>query len=217
MAFKQLIDKKINEFKLIDTIYTHNNYVNKQNCDYLINFYEKYANFALPESSTKFVDGKTYNHQDTFKCVNISELYKSNKEHDEINIAYNFTMQLIGALCINYVSYMKSNFDKNFPSNMYRYTDNIRILKYGEHSNIEDHLDISDRNENNLIQVRGSCTINLNDDYEGGDFRFFGSRYKIKLKQGDGLFFPAEPTMIHGTDSVIKGTRYSLNCFVGIP
>ena len=45
-------------------------------------------------------------------------------------------------------------------------TDNIRILEYAEGTQIKDHSDMTK-------QIRGALTINLNEDYEGGDFRFF--------------------------------------------
>jgi hypothetical protein len=214
MAIKHLIDKSLENFKVYDLIYTQEEIMLIKNCDYLISFYEKYKDFAMVEGSTKFVNEKIYDKDDNFKCVNISLLKNANPDHKEIDIAFNFCLKSISSLAINYVQYMKKNFNKNYPPNYFELTNNIRILKYNVGENIEDHLDIG--NMQRGIQNLGSCTINLNNDYEGGSFRFFSSKYKIDLGKGEGLFFPAEPTMLHGTDPVTKGSRYSLNCFLGI-
>jgi len=57
-------------------------------------------------------------------------------------------------------------------------------------------------------------SINLKDDYEGGEFRFFDGQIKEVFKTGDAMLFPAEPIWIHGTEPITKGTRYSINCFL---
>ena len=72
---------------------------------------------------------------------------------------------------------------------------------------IKDHVDVDD-------SIRASCTLNLNQDYEGGEFRFFDGRIKHSFETGDAMIFPAEPIWIHGTEPVTKGVRYSINCFL---
>ena len=61
---------------------------------------------------------------------------------------------------------------------------------------------------------RAACTINLNEDYEGGEFSFFSGKELYTFKTGDSIIFPAEPIFIHGTKKIKKGTRYSINCFL---
>ena len=55
-----------------------------------------------------------------------------------------------------------------------------------------------------------SCSILLNDDYEGGEFSFFGGDLKIKSKAGSAIVFPSNFMFPHGVMPVIKGTRYSI-------
>ena len=88
-----------------------------------------------------------------------------------------------------------------------KYPDNIRILKYEKGQCIKDHTDVGH-------DTRGSCTLNLNENYEGGEFRFFDGQIKESFKTGDAMLFPAEPIWIHGTEPVTKGSRYSINCFL---
>jgi len=107
----------------------------------------------------------------------------------------------------NYSFYMQREicptFDMNFMSNSF----NVRILKYEKGQYIKDHSDVGG-------SIRASCTLNLNQDYEGGEFRFFNGQEKISFKTGDAMLFPAEPIWIHGTEPVTKGVRYSINCFL---
>ena len=52
----------------------------------------------------------------------------------------------------------------------------------------------------------------LNSDYEGGKFYFPFQDYKVKLKQGDAIVFPAAHTHPHQVSSPKNGTvRYTIN------
>ena len=55
-----------------------------------------------------------------------------------------------------------------------------------------------------------SCTICLNDDYEGGEFAFFDRKIKMKLNKGDILMFPSGFMYPHEVMPVIKGNRYNI-------
>ena len=57
-----------------------------------------------------------------------------------------------------------------------------------------------------------SIIIALNSDYEGGIFNFPLQNYKVKLKQGDAIVFPATYTHPHEVSSPENGTlRYTIN------
>lgn len=55
-----------------------------------------------------------------------------------------------------------------------------------------------------------SCTICLNDDYDGGEFAFFDREIKYKLKKGSILLFPSNFMYPHEVMPVTSGTRYSI-------
>lgn len=87
----------------------------------------------------------------------------------------------------------------------------VDILKYSENGKYEIHTD------HDSTQVRGvTAIINLNDEYEGGNFVFFDPMKKgevvktIELKKGSVLFFPSNFLYPHSIQPVTKGTRYSL-------
>ena len=102
---------------------------------------------------------------------------------------------------------MQKKFCPTFSDMLICNSHNIRILKYEKGSSIKDHTDVANT-------IRASCTLNLNEDYEGGEFRFFDGQIKETFKTGDAMIFPAEPIWIHGTEPITKGVRYAINCFL---
>ena len=60
-----------------------------------------------------------------------------------------------------------------------------------------------------------SLIIALNGDYEGGEFHFPFQDYKVKLKQGDAIIFPAAHTHPHEVSSPENNTlRYTINTWI---
>lgn len=55
-----------------------------------------------------------------------------------------------------------------------------------------------------------SCSFALNDNFEGGEFAFFGRRFKYNLKKGSAIMFPSNFMYPHEVMPVTKGTRYSI-------
>jgi predicted 2-oxoglutarate/Fe(II)-dependent dioxygenase YbiX len=61
-----------------------------------------------------------------------------------------------------------------------------------------------------------SIIVNLNEDYEGGDFVFFNPFNKeeiihsVSLKKGNVLMFPSNFLYPHSVKPITKGTRYSI-------
>jgi predicted 2-oxoglutarate/Fe(II)-dependent dioxygenase YbiX len=177
----------------------------KNKCDLLINLFEKNVELCDQEQSLKYLeDQKKHMHIDNFKCLNLHTHRNKNKELEE---GFQICSQYIQGMILNYINYLKIKFSKSIDAKFISTTNNIRILRYEVGNEIKDHLDM------NLV-TRGSCTINLNEEYEGGEFTFFSRKHEEILKTGDGMIFPAEHIWVHGTKPVIKGVRYSVNCFL---
>ena len=142
--------------------------------------------------------------QDNFTCLNLTELSAVDNNFTEpLNVAKKYLFIMIK----NYTFYLQNNVSSNFDDKLISNSSNIRILKYDVGQHIKDHSDVDGT-------IRASCTLNLNEDYEGGEFRFFNGRIKESFKTGDAMIFPAEPIWIHGTEPITKGARYSINCFL---
>ena len=191
-------DAKISDLKFhIDGL------VPKDLCEYFINFYENNINYAHTESSYKYKTKKF--EKDNFKCLNLSLVYLKNKKYKKpLELAKTY----ISIMITNYVLHIQKNICPTFNSRLISKSNNIRIIKYEKEECIKDHCDVGGT-------IRASCTLNLNEDYEGGEFRFFDGKIKHSFKTGDAIIFPAEPIWIHGTESIKKGVRYSINCFLG--
>ena len=190
-------------YKISDLKYRINGLVPVNVCQKIINIFEKYPELNGQESSYKFKTGKE--EKDNYECLNLSTIQNPNKD---ILYALNEAKKYISIMIANYVLYIKTKkISPTFNDRLISYSSNIRILKYEAGQSIKDHSDIAGT-------IRASCTLNLNEDYEGGEFRFFDGQIKEVFKTGDAMLFPAEPIWIHGTELVTKGTRYSINCFL---
>ena len=189
--------------KISDLKYRINGLIPKNICQQIIKIFEKYPEFHQHETSYKFKTKKT--EEDNFTCLNLSKKENHNKD---ILYALNEAKKYISIMIANYVLYIKTKkISPTFNDIFINGSANIRILKYEKGQHIKDHTDVG-------VLERASCTLNLNEDYESGEFRFFGGQIKEKFKTGDGMIFPAEPIWIHGTEPITKGTRYAINCFL---
>ena len=120
---------------------------------------------------------------------------------------FNLILKYLKIVLVNHAMYVRNNLCPTYENTFMTHTDNIRIIKYDVGQLIKDHSDVTQN-------IRGSLTINLNDDYEGGEFRFFGGQVKVSLSTGEAMLFPGEPLWIHGTEPITKGARYAINCFL---
>jgi len=79
------------------------------------------------------------------------------------------------------------------------------LLKYTEGKGYTQHID-------NFTEIPRtvSCSMLLNNDFQGADFCFFDGKYVVKPTLGSALFFPSTFFYPHQVNPVINGTRYSI-------
>lgn len=104
--------------------------------------------------------------------------------------------------CVSKVVNKYSNIHQYF---MIETDTGFNLLKYDEGGFYTQHVD-SYKNEQRSI----SCSLQLNDDYEGGEFSFFDRKLKYKSKKGSAIIFPSNFMYPHEIMPIIKGTRYSI-------
>jgi len=189
------------DHKIIDLKFHLKGLINQDVCSELINFFEDNKHMAGSESSYKYPANKIQKDNCTF--LNISEL----RGRPEFVNPYNTILKYLRIVLTQYEIYVREKLCFTYKNTFMTNTNNIRIIKYNVGEQIKDHSDVTET-------TRGSLTINLNDDYEGGEFRFFGGQVKVNLSAGEAMLFPAEPVWIHGTEPVTKGARYAINCFL---
>ncbi len=55
-----------------------------------------------------------------------------------------------------------------------------------------------------------SCSLILNDNYDGGDFVFFDEEYLIEKKKGSIIMFPSNFCFPHAVTPVSNGDRHAI-------
>jgi len=162
-------------------IHIFKNFLEYEFCDSIVNFYKK---------TYEWNDANTFSSEQVRKCkvLNITE---SNEYFD--NILFTKLNKLTIDLFKIY-PYLEIKSDTGY-----------EILKYEEGDFYKTHTDSS----MNIVRTI-SCSINLNDDYSGGEFYFTDLDYKIKLKKGSLLLFPSNYLYSHQIKKINKGTRYSI-------
>ena len=188
--------------KITDLKFHIDKLVPKDICKYFINFYEQNSDQAFLEESYKYQTKQQ--EEDNFKCINLTLHYLNDKKFKE---PLELAKKYINIMITNYVLHIQKNICPTFDARLISQSHNVRILKYEKGQCIKDHSDVEGTN-------RASCTLNLNEDYQGGEFRFFDGQIKHRFKTGDSMIFPADPIWIHGTEPIKKGTRYAINCFL---
>ena len=193
------------DHKIVDQKYHLKGLINPDVCNKLIKFYEDNKNLSSPEGSHKFNENAQKNKREVDNCsfLNLSK----NTHRKDFEETFNLILKYLKIVLVNHAMYVRKNLCPTYENIFMTHTDNIRIIKYDVGQLIKDHSDVAEN-------IRGSLTINLNDDYEGGEFRFFGGQVKVSLSAGEAMLFPGEPLWIHGTEPVTKGARYSINCFL---
>ena len=92
----------------------------------------------------------------------------------------------------------------------------VQLTRYNKGDYYDFHSDGNGVTETEDGRVRKlSMTIILNDDYEGGEFEFFGDKDKPKNGIGTVIVFPSY--FVHRVNPVTKGIRYSLVAWFGGP
>lgn len=173
------------------------NFLTHEECDKLIDeFEQRNQEYILEES----IDYKTNKYRESsFKVVSL------NPHTSNFNLVKNKTKLAIDKW-INYLDQPQFFFTKALKSKL-NFSHNYRIMKYETGAEIHPHSDHDPG-------TYGSISFNLNDSYEGGEFRFFNGNYTISLGKGDALIFPADYFWVHEVTPVTKGERYSINSFL---
>ena len=181
---------------LTDLIFTVDDLLTDEECDFIIEDFGKnqiYKERCFESNSTEV----------RYSTVDITSLTPNT---EVFNLVHAATDHLI----YEYSQYLKK-YDFMWLDGMMgnlTHSHNYRLMKYSEGQSIHDHVDKSE-------DIYGSATLSLNDRYEGGQFRFFKGKHKIRTKKRQGMIWPAENYFVHGVASITKGTRWSVNSFLG--
>jgi PKHD-type hydroxylase len=119
------------------------------------------------------------------------------------DVCWEEKMSVIGCIARSYIWSANFESDWNFDlSGM----EQIQMTRYGEGGHYSWHFDSKEIPETKFIR-KLSCSILLNDDFEGGEFEFEDCADKILTKAGSIIVFPS--FLKHRVKPVLSGTRYS--------
>jgi len=96
-------------------------------------------------------------------------------------------------------------YNDKFPNCRIEEDSGYELLRYSEGCFYTQHVDSFKARPRAV-----SCSVILNDDFEGGEFAFFDRELKYKLEKGDAIMFPSNFMYPHEIMPVTKGTRYSI-------
>ena len=173
------------------------NFLTHEECDMLINEFEQRKDEATLESSNNYKTSKI--ELSNYKVIHLHPgTYNFNFIKEKTKLAV--------SSWIDYLDQPKYFFTDLLKEKL-KFSHNYRIMKYETGSEIHPHSDHDPF-------TYGSISFNLNDNYEGGEFKFFNGNYTIPLSKGDALIFPADYFWVHEVTKVTKGERYSINSFI---
>jgi hypothetical protein len=182
--------------KFTDLILHVPNFLTPDQCSFLIEEYEKRHVESIlehcPEANTDIDTYSTYERvvltpgTEAFDLVHTSTEKMINRYLDYLDTFNAFHVGIRKSMMF---------------SHMYR------LLKYPTGTKIHQHVDHD-------AYIYGSCTFNLNNNYEGGDFVWFKGQHRIKLGLGDAVIWPADFFWVHEVEEITKGQRYSTNSFL---
>jgi len=147
---------------------------------------------------------------DTEKIRKVKGFNVSSEPYNNINnkditkqVLFNFIKQALQIALLNYTV--------RFRECVYKDIYQTDFLIYDVNGKYEIHVDDCPETTRRL-----SIIVNLNEDYEGGDFIFFNPSnnkdiiHRESLKKGTILIFPSNFLYPHSIEPITKGTRYSL-------
>ena len=119
--------------------------------------------------------------------------------------------------------------DKKFDNDIYNSVGKILTLYEKDHSHFSTGLTTEDTGYEHLIYIGAqggeykehtahgditprvlTCSFILNDNYDGGDFVFFGGKYKVPPKAGSAVVFPSNFCFPHAVTPVTNGDRHAV-------
>lgn len=102
-----------------------------------------------------------------------------------------------------------SEYIKEFPKlgTFVNADEGYTMMRYNVGEKVANHIDVGSADHRVL-----SCSIQLNDGFKGGRWKFWGKELK-GVEKGDVVIFPSNFCFEHEITEVTKGTRYSILTF----
>ena len=179
--------------KLEDFVQVFDNVLSPENCNLILDEYKNSSEWL----DTRTGDGEVS--KDTRNCTEIS----ISSQHI---LEQNFDVRKnLDDAVFESVRNVITNYNNLIPTFRIDIDTGYQLLRYKEGEFYIQHTDSFKEQQRSL-----SCSIQLNEDYEGGEFALFDREMMIRTKPGSVIVFPSNFMYPHEIMPVIKGTRYSI-------
>ena len=188
---------KVFMINLKDFIFTVDEILTDEECDFII---EEFSKCKVGKEHCFESNSSEIRHS----TVDMTSLVPNTEAFDLVHNKTNYLIQEYS----QYIKELDFIWIEGMIANL-AFSHNYRLMKYSEGQSIHDHVD-------KTIFCFGSATLSLNDNYEGGLFRFFKGKHEVRTKKRQGMIFPAETYFVHGVAPITRGIRWSVNSFLGV-
>ena len=179
--------------KLEDFIQVFDDVISSKNCNLILKEYQNSSEWA----DALIEDGEVS--KGTRNCTQIS-ISSQNILQQNFDVRKN-----LDDVVFESVKKVIGNYTNLIPSFKIDIDTGYQLLRYKEGEFYVQHTDSFKGQQRSL-----SCSFQLNDDYEGGEFALFDREIMIRTKPGSAIVFPSNFMYPHEIMPVIKGTRYSI-------
>lgn len=179
--------------KLEDFLQVFDNVLSPENCNLILNEYKNSSEWL----DTYTGDGKVSKHTRNCMEISISQDFIINQNLD--------VRKNLDNLVFESVRNIISNYNDIVPTFRIDIDTGYQLLRYNEGEFYIQHTDSFKEQQRSL-----SCSIQLNEDYDGGEFALFDREIMIRTKPGSAVVFPSNFMYPHEIMPVSKGTRYSI-------
>lgn len=163
-------------------------------CDEIINEYKNSGEWEEAQIADKVKINKM--------TRNCDVLSMSAKNVIDLNVV---TRSELDRKVFDIVSDCISEYIFKFPYCRIAQDTGYQLLRYKKGSFYTEHTDSFTESFRTV-----SCSLLLNDNFEGGEFAFFEGTKVYKLSKGDVIMFPSNFMFPHEVKKVNLGTRYSI-------
>ncbi len=132
---------------------------------------------------------------------NVKGAFLSNIE----NINSNPKFKEIDDIIFECTNKIIKKYQEDFPYCIINQDSGYDLLRYTKGQFYRAHTD-ADTNYHRTV----SCSICLNDNYEGGEWSFFDGQFITKPPKGSAILFPSNFLYPHEIKPITSGTRYSI-------
>jgi predicted 2-oxoglutarate/Fe(II)-dependent dioxygenase YbiX len=179
--------------KLKDFVKVFDNVLSPENCNLILNEYQNSSEWTNTRTGDEEISKNVRNCME----IPISQDFIVNKNLEVRKNLDNVVFESIRKVITNYnhiIPTFKIDIDTGY-----------QLLRYNEGEFYIQHTDSFKGQQRSI-----SCSLQLNEDYDGGEFALFDREMMIRTKPGSAIVFPSNFMYPHEIMPVIKGTRYAI-------